>query len=85
MKSSTSSGIVRVDIKGTRISDGFDIFHMEVAGPPCNATEKHIMGDAKKTMRTDILNLITVLRNHLDCSISLATKIRVYSIQSISE
>ncbi|GES91986.1 hypothetical protein GLOIN_2v1693707 [Rhizophagus clarus] len=56
MKSSTNSGIVRVDVKGTRISDGFDILHMEVA----------------------------VLRNHLDCSINLATKIRVYSIQSIN-
>ncbi|CAI2184250.1 12342_t:CDS:1, partial [Funneliformis geosporum] len=85
MKSSTNSGIVRVDTKGTRISDGLDIFHMEVAGPPLNATEKHTMGDAKKTMHTDILNLIAVLRNHLDCSLSLAIKIRVYSIQSISE
>lgn len=85
MKSPTNSGIVQVDIKGTRISDGLDIFHMEVVGPPCNATDKHIMGDSKKTMRTDILNLIAVLRNHLDCRISLATKIKVYSMQSISE
>ncbi|CAG8492648.1 13798_t:CDS:2 [Racocetra persica] len=30
-KSSTNSGIVKVDIKETRVSDGLDIFHMEVA------------------------------------------------------
>ncbi|GBC05779.1 hypothetical protein RclHR1_06420002 [Rhizophagus clarus] len=48
MKSSTNSGIVRVDVKGTRISDGFDILHMEVAGPPYNATEKHTMVTQKK-------------------------------------
>ncbi|KAF0475633.1 hypothetical protein F8M41_024581 [Gigaspora margarita] len=84
MKSAINSGIVKVDIKGTRVSDGLVIFHMEVAGPPCNATDKHIMGDTIKTMRTDNLNLIAILRNHLDCGISLATKIRVYSIQSIN-
>jgi len=84
MKSSTNSGIVKVDIKGTRMSDGLDIFHMEVVGSPCNATDRHVMGDAKKTMKMDILNLIAILRNHLDCRISLATKIRVYSIQSIN-
>ena len=61
MKSSTNSGIVKVDIKGTRMSDGLDIFHMEVAGSPCNATDKHVMGDAKKTMKMDILNLIAIL------------------------
>ncbi|CAJ0750439.1 15772_t:CDS:2 [Entrophospora sp. SA101] len=59
MRSSTNSGIVKVDIKGMRMSDSLDIFHMEVAGPP-------------------------FLRNHLDCRISLATKIRVYSVQSIN-
>src|SRR5690242_4010954 len=64
LKSSTNSGIVKVDIKGTRVSDGLDIFHMEVAGPPYNANDKHIADDTKKTMRTDILNLITILRNH---------------------
>jgi len=43
------------------MSDGLDIFHMEVAGSPCNATDKHVMGDAKKTMKMDILNLIAIL------------------------
>ncbi|CAG8643548.1 3350_t:CDS:2, partial [Rhizophagus irregularis] len=37
-KFSSISQVVRVDVKGTRISDGFDIFHIEVAGPPCDAT-----------------------------------------------
>ncbi|CAG8782922.1 17615_t:CDS:1, partial [Acaulospora morrowiae] len=84
MKSSTNSGYVREDIKGTRISDDFDIFQTEVMSTPYNATEKHI-SDAKKTMRTDILNLITMLQNLLDCSISFATKINMYNMQSISE
>ncbi|CAG8807904.1 39_t:CDS:2, partial [Racocetra persica] len=84
LKSSTNSGIVKVDIKGTRVSDGLDIFHMEVAGPLYNVNDKHIADDTKKTMRTDILNLITILRNHLDCLLNLATKIRVYSILSIN-
>jgi hypothetical protein len=84
MKSSTNSGIVRVDVKATRSYDGLDVWHMEVAGPPYNASEKHTLGDSKKTLRTDILNLIAILRDHLDCEVELATKIRVFSTQSIN-
>ncbi|CAG8826418.1 7861_t:CDS:2, partial [Dentiscutata erythropus] len=36
-------------IKGTKISDSLDIFHMEVTGPLCNATDKHTM-DARLTL-----------------------------------
>ncbi|CAJ0643274.1 9647_t:CDS:2 [Entrophospora sp. SA101] len=61
MRSSTNSGIVKVDIKGMRMSDSLDIFHMEVAGPPCKA----------------LINMLWAI-------ISLATKIRVYSVQSIN-
>ncbi|KAG9301129.1 hypothetical protein G9A89_012512 [Geosiphon pyriformis] len=84
MKSSTNSGIVQVDIKATRSYDGLDIWHMEVAGPPYNANEKHTLDDLKKTLRTDILNLIAILREHLDCEVKLAAKIRVFSTQSIN-
>ncbi|CAI2193383.1 2282_t:CDS:2, partial [Funneliformis geosporum] len=68
----------------TRSYDGLDVWHMEVAGPPYNASEKHTLGDSKKTLRTDILNLIAILRDHLDCEVELATKIRVFSTQSIN-
>jgi len=83
LKSESNSGIVLVDAKATRISDGLDIWHLEVAGPPCNATDKHVLGDSKKTFQTDLLNLISILREHLDCDMDLATKIKVFSIQSI--
>ncbi|RHZ80490.1 hypothetical protein Glove_134g75 [Diversispora epigaea] len=84
MKSESNSGIVLVDAKATRFSDGLDVWHLEVAGPPCNAPDKHVLGDSKKTFRTDILNLITILREHLDCDINLVTRIKVFSTQSIN-
>lgn len=84
MKSESNSGIVLVDAKATRFSDGLDVWHLEVAGPPYNAPNKHILGDSKKTIRTDILNLITILREHLDCDINLATRIKVFSMLSIN-
>ncbi|CAG8514272.1 3862_t:CDS:2, partial [Funneliformis caledonium] len=40
IKSSTFSGIVRVDAKATRHSDGLDVWHMEVSGPSDNASDK---------------------------------------------
>ncbi|RUS23027.1 hypothetical protein BC937DRAFT_93384 [Endogone sp. FLAS-F59071] len=55
-KSSTTSGIVLVDAKATRNSDGLDVWHMEVSGPPSNATIGHTLDDTKKTLRMDILN-----------------------------
>jgi len=33
----------------------------------------------------DVLNLIGVLRNHLDCNIKLATKIKVFCTQVIGK
>ncbi|CAG8560599.1 9838_t:CDS:2 [Paraglomus occultum] len=56
---------------------------MEVAGGPCNANDTHVLGDTKKTLRLDVLNLIAILRNHFDCSVDLATKIRVFCTQVI--
>ncbi|CAG8557479.1 11358_t:CDS:2, partial [Paraglomus occultum] len=46
--------------------------------------EKHTLDDSKKTLQTDILNLIAILRDHLDCEVKLAAKIRVFSTQSIN-
>ena len=85
MKSATNSGIVKVDSKATRYSDGLDIWHMEVAGGPYNTTDIHTIGDTKKTLRMDVLNLIEVLRNHLDCDVKLATKIKVFCTQVIGK
>ncbi|CAG8815499.1 3754_t:CDS:2 [Gigaspora margarita] len=76
-KSETNSGIVKVDAKAIRNSDGLEIWHME-SGGPSDATDKHTLGDTKKTIRTDILNLIEVLRNHIDCNVQLATKLKVF-------
>ncbi|RUS35083.1 hypothetical protein BC938DRAFT_476017 [Jimgerdemannia flammicorona] len=47
-KSSTNSGTVLVDAKAARNSDGLDVWHMEVAGPPSNATIGHTLDDTKK-------------------------------------
>ncbi|CAG8498069.1 24707_t:CDS:2 [Gigaspora rosea] len=79
MKSESNSGIVLVDTKATKLSDGLDVWHLEVAGPPYNAPYKHILGDSKKTIRIDILNLITILWEHLDCDINLAMRIKVFN------
>ena len=56
MKSDTNSGIVKLDAKAIRNSDGLEIWHMEVAGGPSDTTDKHTLGDMKKTIRTDVLN-----------------------------
>ena len=85
MKSATNSGIVKVDSKATRYSDGLDVWHMEVSGGPSNATDIHTVGDTIKTLRMDVLNLIRVLRNHLDCDIMLGTKIKVFCTQIIGK
>ncbi|PKC00103.1 hypothetical protein RhiirA5_365928 [Rhizophagus irregularis] len=82
-KSVTNSGIVKVDSIATRHYDGLSIWHMEVAGGPCNATDTHTLGDTKKTLRMDVLNLIAILRNHFDCSVELATKIKVFCTQVV--
>ncbi|RUS21800.1 hypothetical protein BC937DRAFT_91429 [Endogone sp. FLAS-F59071] len=37
----------------------------------------------KKTLRTDALNLIEVLKNHLDCEVKIATKLKVFCTQAI--
>ncbi|CAG8552474.1 22154_t:CDS:2 [Dentiscutata erythropus] len=38
-------------------------------GRPSNSMETHILRDLKKTLRTDVLNLVALLRNHLDFGI----------------
>ncbi|CAG8510485.1 3428_t:CDS:2 [Paraglomus occultum] len=82
-KSATNSGIVKVDSKATRYSDGQEVWHMEVADGPCKTTDLHTLGSMKKIMRMDVLNLIGILRNHFDCDIKLATKIKVFCTQVI--
>ncbi|CAG8626613.1 6912_t:CDS:10, partial [Ambispora gerdemannii] len=42
-KSATNSGIVKVDSKATRYSDGQEVWHMEVAGGPCKTTDLHTL------------------------------------------
>ncbi|KAF0519631.1 hypothetical protein F8M41_016555 [Gigaspora margarita] len=84
IKTPTDSGIVLVDVKGVRISDNKEIWHMEVLGPPSNPTTRHTVNDTKKTLHTDILNLVDILRNHLDLDVNIAKKIKVFSMQVIA-
>ncbi|KAG9304449.1 hypothetical protein G9A89_020011 [Geosiphon pyriformis] len=51
--------------------------------PPWNATVDHTMNDTKKTFRTEVMNLVMLLQNHLDCDVKLATKIKVFSSQAV--
>ncbi|RHZ84859.1 hypothetical protein Glove_74g122 [Diversispora epigaea] len=75
----TNSGIVKVSIKGTRISGGLDIFHMEITGFHGMQQKSTPWRMQKKPIQTDIINLIAVLQNHIDYRISLATKIKTYA------
>ncbi|CAI2166289.1 20677_t:CDS:2 [Funneliformis geosporum] len=42
-----------------------------------------IKDDTKKSLHTDILNLISILLDHLDLSVEVATRIKVFSFQVI--
>lgn len=60
---------------------------MEVANKPCKKMDLYMLGEwwYKKTMQMDILNLIGILRNHFNCNIKLATKIKVFCTQVIGK
>ncbi|RHZ69109.1 hypothetical protein Glove_290g10 [Diversispora epigaea] len=85
IKSSKFLGIVLVNTKTTRYSDGLDVWHIEVAGPSNNTINDHIVNDTRKTLCTNLLNLIMIMWNHLDCDVNIATKIKMFSTQAISE
>ena len=55
---------------------------MEVSGPPSLPTKRHTTGDTKKSLHTDILNLISILLDHLELSVEVATRIK-FSFQVI--
>ncbi|RHZ69118.1 hypothetical protein Glove_290g23 [Diversispora epigaea] len=61
IKSLKFSGIVLVNTKTTRYSDGLDVWHMEVAGPSNNAINDHIVNDTRKTLCTNLLNLVMIM------------------------
>jgi hypothetical protein len=46
--------------KGTRILDGKNMWHVEVAGSPSVALKKHTIDDAKKSLHTDLFNLVAI-------------------------
>ena len=56
---------------------------MEVSGPPSLPSKRHCTDDTKKSLHTDILNLINILLDHLDLSVEVATRIKVFSFQVI--
>ncbi|CAG8725360.1 14612_t:CDS:2, partial [Funneliformis mosseae] len=60
-----------------------EIWQMEVSGPPSTSTNHHTVGDTKKSIQTDILNLVGVLSNHLDLDVKIAKDIKVFSTQVI--
>ncbi|CAG8462030.1 7409_t:CDS:2 [Cetraspora pellucida] len=76
-KSPTSSGIVKFDAKGIRLFDDKEIWHMEVAGSPSSPIIDHVIGDTKKSLHSDILNLVALLLEHLDVPVKIATNIKV--------
>ncbi|CAG8567173.1 11139_t:CDS:10, partial [Funneliformis mosseae] len=82
-KSTTNSGIIKVDVRGVRLLDDKEIIHVEVSGPPSSPSERHSTDDTKKSLHTDILNLISILLDQLDLSVEVATRIKVYSFQVI--
>jgi hypothetical protein len=82
-RTSSNSGITLVDGKATRSSDGVEIWHLEVAGPPGGMSDRHTLQDTKKSLRTDVLNLVKLLQDHLDLEVSTAIRIRVFSTQAI--
>ncbi|RHZ45500.1 hypothetical protein Glove_673g10 [Diversispora epigaea] len=82
-KSSTSTGIVKLDAKGIRSFDDKEIWHMEVVGSPLSPKTGHAVGDTKKSLHSDILNLVSLLLDHLDVPVKTATNIKVFSLQAI--
>ncbi|CAG8478314.1 23033_t:CDS:2 [Rhizophagus irregularis] len=74
-KSPTNSGIVKVDISGN--------FSRRGIGPPSPSSGDHAINDAKKSLHTDILNLIAILLDHLRVLVEDATKVKVFSLQVI--
>nr|CAG8632375.1 10750_t:CDS:10 [Entrophospora candida] len=74
-KTPTNSGIVKVDVR--------EIFHVEVSGPPLPPSHDHAVNDTKKSLHTDILNLIAILLDHLRIPVENATEIKVFSLQVI--
>ena len=84
-KTSSNSGILKLDAKATRLYDNCEVWQLEVAGPPWNPVLSHIVGDTKKSLKTDMFNLIALLRNHLDCGIELATGLKVFSTTVIGK
>lgn len=72
-------------MKGVRLFDDKEIFHVEVSGPPSPSSDNHAINDAKKSLHTDILNLIAILLDHLRVPVENATKIKVFSLQVIGE
>ncbi|CAH1761202.1 5828_t:CDS:2, partial [Entrophospora sp. SA101] len=77
-KSPTNSGIVKVDARGVRLFDNKEIFHVEVSGPPSPPSDNNAVNNTKKSLHTDILNLIAILLDHLRVPVENATEIKVF-------
>ncbi|CAI2176482.1 9898_t:CDS:2 [Funneliformis geosporum] len=74
-KSSTDSEIVKVDIKGCLVYRSSRLAKKTII---C-----HTVDDIKKILLTDILNLIAILRNHIDIDVNKAKQIKVFSMQKV--
>ncbi|CAG8631087.1 1580_t:CDS:2, partial [Diversispora eburnea] len=74
MKSGSNSGIVLVDAKVTRFSDGLDVWHLEVAGPPYNVPNKHVI-DSRLTLYS-----LNILPDGRFLSCELATAVIPFSL-----
>jgi hypothetical protein len=85
LNTAPESGIVLVDGKGIRVLDHREVWHMEVSGPPSNPKRSHTVGDVKKALDTDLTILVTILTSHLDCPVTLGSKLKVLSTQVIGK
>ena len=56
-----------------------------MSGSPLPSSHDHAVGDTKKSLHIDILNLIAILLDHLRVSIENASEVKVYSLQVVGK
>lgn len=75
-KLATNSKVIKVVFTIIRYFNRLSLWYMKVAGSLCSIINVYsTLNNIKKTLHINVLNLIIILQNHLDCSVELATKI----------
>ncbi|RUP41882.1 hypothetical protein BC936DRAFT_138290 [Jimgerdemannia flammicorona] len=68
-----------------RTLDDKDFWQVEVAGPPSLPSPKYATDETKKSLHTDLLNLVAILMEYLDYSVEVASQIKVLGSQIIGD